>query len=103
MKYDAKDDEPDGLYSPHPSPGYESRASRRAMAKAKTRAETALRIAELKAEIARLLHPDGCEFCSGLPYSAANLKYDCGSKYGLTILGDTATCPVCDRVMADWE
>lgn len=104
MKYGAADDEPDEAYGKNPPPGYESRASRRELFRNERAKANQARVKQLKAEIAHLIGPgQGCSFCVGLPHGAADLKFDCNTKFGLKISGDVVSCPQCSRVMAEWE
>ena len=46
-----------------------------------------------------------CSFCKDLPRGCHELKHGCDELYGLIIDWDTetASCPQCKRIMAQWD
>lgn len=93
----------DGVYGKEPPPGYETQATRRALAKREQREATTTKIERLQNQIKALQNPRGCKFCKWLPSGAVSLKYDCGRIYGLKIENEVVSCPKCKRIMAHWE
>jgi rubrerythrin len=54
---------------------------------------------------AKDLYSAECEFCRGIPKGNRTLKYDCDWEYGFLVNEheQTATCPKCGDLVAEWE
>lgn len=81
----------------------QQQAAERSDARAATEKRYADELASIHAKYKRLLVD--CTFCSGLPFGNNELKYSNAEMFGLIVDydKDTATCPSCGRILAEWE